>query len=52
MPEMREYQQFLKVAAKRREEIRKLALTIPIRQIAGRFNLSVQRIYQIVRAKQ
>ena len=45
---MREYEKFLKLAEKRRDEMRRLAATMTLRQIAERFGLSVQRVHQIV----
>ena len=45
---MSEYQEYLKKASKRRDQIRALALTMPLRKIAAKYGLSVQRVWKIV----
>jgi hypothetical protein len=45
---MDEYQEYLKKASKRRDKIRALALTMPLRDIALKYGLSVQRVWKIV----
>ena len=46
------YAEYLKQAEKRREEIRELANEVGVREAAKRYDLSVQRVYEILKANE